>query len=405
MKKTEIGVIPDDWEVKSIMEFSEVKTGPFGSALHEKDYVIEGTPIVTVEHLGEFGLTYDNLPMVSENDLKRLSSYSLKAGDIVFSRVGSVDRNAIIRNQEDGWLFSGRLLRVRIKETSVNAKFLSFYFHFDSFKSRVRNLAVGQTMASLNTQILNSLKVIHPPLHEQRAIAKALSDTDSWIESLEKLIAKKQLIKKGAMQRLLTPKEGWEKKHLGEVAKVTGGGTPSTFVASYWNGTINWFTPTEVGMKKYLRDSQRKITKEGLINSSATILPAGTILLTTRAGIGDLGILTEPAATNQGFQSLIVNNDHFNEFIYYLLSTKKNLLLQNASGSTFLEISPSKVKAIELNVPCFREQKRVALILSDIDSEIAALQNKLDKVRQLKQGMMQQLLTGKIRLQVESVSL
>ena len=109
-KKTEIGVIPEDWEVVSLGKIASVKTGPFGSALHAEDYVQSGTPIITVELLGQTCISRQNLPLVSDEDKKRLSAYTLQTGDIVFSRVGSVDRNAYITEAEDGWLFSGRLL-------------------------------------------------------------------------------------------------------------------------------------------------------------------------------------------------------------------------------------------------------------------------------------------------------
>jgi len=112
-KNTEVGVIPEEWEVMELCQIADVKTGPFGSALHAGDYVITGTPIITVEHLKERFITHENLPLVSEVDKGRLKSYLLKTNDIVFSRVGSVDRNAIVTEKEDNWLFSGRLLRLR----------------------------------------------------------------------------------------------------------------------------------------------------------------------------------------------------------------------------------------------------------------------------------------------------
>ena len=107
-KQTEIGMIPSDWEVVKLGNVSEIRTGPFGSSLHEKDYVTDGTPIITVEHLGEFGIVHKNMPMVSDKDKKRLISYSMQPNDIVFSRVGSVDRNSMVTESEQGWLFSGR---------------------------------------------------------------------------------------------------------------------------------------------------------------------------------------------------------------------------------------------------------------------------------------------------------
>jgi type I restriction enzyme S subunit len=192
------------WETKLLGDVADVKTGPFGSALHEGDYKTTGTPIITVEHLGEFGVEHVNLPLVSDSDWQRLRAYTLELGDIVFSRVGSVDRNALIRPEEVGWLFSGRLLRVRLKCKKVSSTFLSYQFHGESFINSVRNVAVGQTMACLNTQILKGILIRLPSLDEQTAIATVLSDMDTEIESLELKLAKAREIKQGMMQELLT---------------------------------------------------------------------------------------------------------------------------------------------------------------------------------------------------------
>ena len=195
-----------EWSKKLIGEIAEVKTGPFGSSLHESDYVRVGTPIITVEHLGEFGVEHVNLPLVSETDRQRLIAYSLSEGDIVFSRVGSVDRNALIRRTETGWLFSGRLLRVRPNKANVHAPFLSHQFHGEAFKASVRSVAVGQTMASLNTQILNDLFVMLPSMAEQIAIAAVLSDIDTELAALDARLAKARTLKQAMMQELLTGK-------------------------------------------------------------------------------------------------------------------------------------------------------------------------------------------------------
>ncbi len=205
-KNSEIGEIPSDWHVAEVGNIANVKTGPFGSSLHEHDYVEDGTPIVTVEHLGKRGITYSNLPKVSEKDWKRLSAYSLQEGDIVFSRVGSIDRNAFVSKAEQGWLFSGRLLRVRRLSSKTDTKYLSYYFHSEPFKNRVRTVAVGQTMASLNTQILKSVLVALPPHAEQTAIATILSDMDAEIAGLEVKLGKARRVKEGMMQDLLTGK-------------------------------------------------------------------------------------------------------------------------------------------------------------------------------------------------------
>jgi len=185
----------------------------------------------------------------------------------------------------------------------------------------------------------------------------------------------------------------WEVTKLGKIASIIGGGTPSSFVNSYWNGDVNWFTPTEIGKEKYSYQSVRKISKLGFDNCSAKMLPVGTILLTTRAGIGDVSILMKEGCTNQGFQSFIVKNDIDNEYLYYLITTLKNVFLQNASGSTFLEISPNKIRAIPIPLPPSKaEQTLIATALSDADALISSLEKFISKKRNIKQGAMQKLL-------------
>lgn len=160
-----------------------IQTGPFGSQLHQEDYVPIGTPIVTVEHLGENHIIHEDVPRVSDADRSRLSRYLLREGDIVFSRVGSVDRRAIVRRAEDGWMFSGRCLRVRPNTRKIDPGYLSYFFGLPSFKEHIRAIAVGATMPSLNTSILSDVVVPHPPnIAEQQAIAHILGTLDDKIE-------------------------------------------------------------------------------------------------------------------------------------------------------------------------------------------------------------------------------
>ncbi|MDV5862538.1 restriction endonuclease subunit S [Pseudomonas mendocina] len=152
-----------------------IQTGPFGSQLHQKDYVPRGTPIITVEHLGENRIVHSNLPQVSDDDKARLSKYVLKTGDIVFSRVGSVDRRALVMPAEDGWLFSGRCLRVRPDVRLLDARWLSYFFGLPAFKNYIRGIAVGATMPSINTKILSDIPIYFPGLAMQREAALILA--------------------------------------------------------------------------------------------------------------------------------------------------------------------------------------------------------------------------------------
>jgi len=171
LKETNIGVI------------AEVQTGPFGSQLHNEDYVLRGTPIVTVEHLGQKQFSSQNLPCVSNTDRKRLMKYTLKNGDIVFSRVGSVDRCSYVTNAEDGWLFSGRCLRVRVSAPDVISEYLYYYFCQDKVKDFIKNIAVGATMPSINTRLLAEVPFSYPSREKQIEIVGILSGLDAKIES------------------------------------------------------------------------------------------------------------------------------------------------------------------------------------------------------------------------------
>jgi type I restriction enzyme S subunit len=160
-----------------------IQTGPFGSQLHQKDYVPLGTPIITVENLGENRILHDGVARVSDADRDRLSRYLLQTGDIVFSRVGSVDRRALVRRAEDGWMFSGRCLRVRPDPERIDSGYLSYFFGLPAFREHIRAIAVGATMPSLNTSLLSDVVIPHPrDIDEQRAIAHILGTLDDKIE-------------------------------------------------------------------------------------------------------------------------------------------------------------------------------------------------------------------------------
>ncbi len=190
----------------------------------------------------------------------------------------------------------------------------------------------------------------------------------------------------------------WQRVRLGDIAEIIGGGTPSTQVTSFWNGSINWFTPTEIGITKYVYKSQRTITLLGLKKSSAKLLPIGTILLTSRASIGDCAILKVVATTNQGFQSLIPLEKINNEFLYYLMLTLKNKLLKLASGSTFLEVSPNKIKNLLIPLPPLNEQIAIANILSDVDHYLYTLDALILKKESVKKALSFELLSQRKRL-------
>lgn len=166
---------------KPLSEIADIQTGPFGSQLHKKDYVQVGTPIVTVEHLGKKAFTKRNLPCVSNDDKERLSKYILQEGDIVFSRVGSVDRCSYVSHDYDGWLFSGRCLRVR-PLMEIDPQYLYYFFTLESTKQFVRGIATGATMPSINTKFMGEIPIVYPKIDVQRKIASIFNLIDDKIE-------------------------------------------------------------------------------------------------------------------------------------------------------------------------------------------------------------------------------
>lgn len=193
----------------------------------------------------------------------------------------------------------------------------------------------------------------------------------------------------------------WEFKTLGEVGEVIGGGTPDTNDPKLWSGSIIWFTPVEIN-EKYSSRSIRKISMEGLKQSSAKILPAGAVLLTTRATIGKVTITTNECTTNQGFQSFVVNGSNFsNEFLYYWLTKNVNEFIRRANGSTYLEVSGKTIKKIVYSVPTLIEQQKIADFLSSIDTRIEQLEKRKALLEQFKKGLMQKLFSRTIRFRDE----
>lgn len=395
-KETALGVIPQEWEVKGLGDIAECFSGgtpkvgnneyyggkiPFirSGEIHQKD---------TTLSLSELGIKKSSAKMVQKGDLL-MALYGANSGDSAISQINGAINQAILC----------------IRPRNVLVSFLCPFFELNKDMYITKYLQGGQ--GNLSGDIVLGYKIPVPPLAEQRKIAEILSTWDKAIEKQTQLIEKLELCKNGFMQQLLTGKKRllgfsgeWKKVKLGDVAYIVGGGTPDTEVYNYWNGPIPWFTPTEIGEEKYVALSKKTITIDGVNNSSAKILPVGTILFTSRASIGLKAILLREATTNQGFQSLIVNKDYDTEYIYYLLDIIKNELIRKASGSTFLEISSSSMKNVSFEIPSLPEQTAIANVLSLCDTEIFLAKQKLNKFQQQKKGLMQVLLTGKRRVKI-----
>lgn len=291
----------------------------------------------------------------------------------------------------------------QLNEELADADFFIQLSNSPSYRKLMNEIMVGSTQVHITNTVFHNLKFPVPSLEEQRRIAKILSTWDSAIEKLTKLIELKEKRKKGLMEKLLSGEvrfgefnAGWSRKQIKELGKVVSGGTPSTTEPKYWDGDINWCTPTDITALKgeiYIGNTVKRITGEGLKNSSATVLPLMSLIVCTRATIGICAINKFEMSTNQGFKSVITNHDTDVLFLYYLISHNRPVLMERSNGSTFLEISKSDFESIELDIPDFSEQKRISKLLFSCDQEITSLKTERDLLVDQKSGMMEQLLT------------
>lgn len=258
---------------------------------------------------------------------------------------------------------------------------------------------------SLSKNTIYGIEVLTPDLEEQETIGAYFRELDALIVAevakLEKLRALKQtmLVKMFPQGDALVPEirftgfeDNWGVHELASVASIVGGGTPSTTNPEYWDGEINWYSPTEIGSETYAKSSARKITELGLAKSSASLLPAHkTILFTSRASIGKVAILTEQACTNQGFQSIVTGENIDTYFLYSMCNEIAEQALRIASGSTFLEVSGKALGKIAVKLPSLKEQEAIGAYFRELDVLIEAEVAKLEKLRQLKSAFLNRM--------------
>jgi len=401
-KKTKVGVIPEEWEVVRFGEIFERVT---------RKNTIGNTNVLTIS--AQHGLINQEDFFNKSIASKDLSGYILlKKGEFAYNKSYSkgYPMGAFKRlNLYDEGVLSNLYIYFKIKDD--NSNFYEHYFEAGLMNKEIYKIAQegARNHGLLNMSVkefFNEIKIIRPPLKEQQIIAQILTTWDKAISKQKELIKAKEKLKKGLMQRLLSAEvrfrefsDEWEEVKLWDVGRIIGGGTPKTTNVEYWGNEILWFTPTEI-KNKYIFDSKRKISKLGLKKSSARLLPKNTLLLTTRATIGDIGISQKECTTNQGFQSIIVNDKNYYEYLYYWLLKNKKELLKRANGSTFIEISKKDIEKIPFKKPPLQEQQKIAEVLSMADKEIELLKKELEELKKQKKGLMQRLLTADVRVKV-----
>lgn len=387
-KNTEIGVIPEDWEVQELCELGNFKNGINKSA---EDFGY-GTPLVNLmDVFGKVSIgKLDKFDLVNANKYER-ELYNLKNGDVLFIRSSvkpsGVGLTTVIGEDLENFVFSGFLIRYRTN--NVDNDFKKYCFDSEYFRNSLIANSTVSANTNINQEALKKLILTFPKSKiEQQKIAEALSDTDALIQSLKKLIAKKKDIKQGAMQELLTPKEDWEEWKLGEIAHIKMGQSP---LSAYYNDKGEGYPLIQGNAdlkerKTIIRNFTTSLTKKG---------ESGDIILTVRAPVGAVAKATFDCCLGRGVCSIRYENDYLYHYFIFIESLWEKL----STGSTFDSINSDQLSKIKVPFPKSKaEQTFIAQILSDMDAEIESLEKQLQKTELLKQGMMQELLTGRIRL-------
>lgn len=404
-KDTEIGKIPEEWEIgyfgDVLCTFSAGATPYRGIP----DYYNGKINWISSGELN-YNVIYDTIEHISEEALRNTNLCLHAPGTFLMAITGLEATGTRGKCAFVGAPSATNQSCLAINGTNkMDIKYLYWYYRmygdYLAFK-----YSQGTKQQSFTVTIVKNLPITYPKqVIEQHHIASALTSIDNLIASLGKLIEKKKNIKQGAMQQLLTGKtrlkgftEPWVYRKISEIATTSSGGTPSRSIPNYYYGGIKWFTTTEL-KDNYLYDSVEHITREALNNSSAKMFSANTILMAMYgATIGKLGVLKEPSTTNQACCA-IKCNDIVEIFLFYILLYNRKSIIEKGCGAGQPNISQAIVNELSFLVPpCEKEQQAIATILTKMDDEITALEAKRAKYEAIKQGMMQQLLTGKIRL-------
>ncbi len=423
-----------------------IQTGPFGSQLHQKDYVPRGTPIITVEHLGENRIVHSNLPQVSDDDKARLSKYVLKTGDIVFSRVGSVDRRALVLPAEDGWLFSGRCLRVRPDVRLLDAQWLSYFFGLPAFKNYIRGIAVGATMPSINTKILSDIPIYFPDLAMQREAALILEQLDdritllretnatleaiaqalfkSWFVDFDPVRAKAEGRQPEGMDATtaalfpdsfeeselgLVPK-GWGMSTLGAICDANGGviqtgpfgsqlhasdyvaeGVPVVMPKDISTRRVDASTAARVGLEDVQRLARHQLRDGDIVFSRRGDVEKHALIGDTEVGwlCGTGCLLVRPGSRRRvaGYLSRSLDQPH-----------TKQWLTQHAVGATMPNLNTGILAAVPVLVPSDEVLGAFDEATSVLDRRISAGNTAAQTLTQLRDTLLPRLISGQLRL-------
>lgn len=395
------------WETATIGDFLDFKNG-----LNKgKEFFGYGTPIVNYTDV------YKNRGL-KKADIRgkvcltpdEIHRFDVRKNDVFFTRTSEtpdeVGMSSVLLEDVENGVFSGFVLRGRPKNDMFVPEYCKYCFSTEAVRNAIITGCTYTTRALTNGKQLSAIELPVPPKPEQEAIAEALSDIDTLIVNLEKLIVKKKAIKQGAMQELLTGKRRlpgfdgeWKVCALEELCDMFSGGTPNSRIGSYYGGDIPWVSISDISVSgKYLINTEKTLTRDGLENSSARLYPAKTLLFAMYASIGKCCIANHSVSSSQAILGIYNFRNVTCQFLYYYLSFNQKTFVEMGQTGTQSNLSKKIVQKIPVFLPELNEQIAIVNILSDMDDDLNTLEENLKKYQMIKQGMMSELLTGNIRL-------
>lgn len=430
--KTTVGALCDEGVLHT-------QTGPFGSQLHSYEYVPSGIPVVPTEGIGRRRLLSEGIPQVAEETAVRLARHRLIAGDILFARRGvqATGLSAIVSARQEGWLCGTGAILLRIKGKAVDPEFLSFLLSAEESVRWLKQHAVGAVMPNLNEGVIRQIPLTLPPLVEQKAIAAVLGALDDKIDLNRRMNATLEAMARALFQSWFVdfdpvrakmdgretfgldpgtaaalpdsfqeseaghiPK-GWSIEPVGKVVECVGGGTPSTSEPRYWEGgRHHWTTPKDLSSLQapILIDTDRKLTDAGISRISSGLLPAGTLLLSSRAPVGYLAIAAIPVAINQGFIALKCNHRATNFFMLNWCYTNMAEIQSRATGTTFAEISKQNFRPIGVLLPPVEVMAAFTAKVAPLYAQITANLHISRNLASLRDSLLPKLVSGEMKI-------
>jgi len=398
---------PSDWEPKTFNQISYMKGRIGWQGLKKSEFTNNPDEPFLITGMNFKGgkIDWETVYHVSYERYEEDEDIQLQNFDVLLTKDGTIGKLLYLEKipPPGKATLNSHLLLLRPINNQYIPKFIYYVLNSRHFSKFIDYQKSGSTFYGLTQSAMGKYKAVLPPIPEQRAIAEVLSDVDALIEAQEALIEKKRLIKQGVMQELLTGKRRlpgfsgeWAKKSVSEMGIVITGGTPPTKNLEYWGGDVPWITPTDITRSRDIFCSERLITEKGL--NYLHELPPDSVLVTCIASIGKNAILRTTGACNQQINAVIPNENNNPEFLYYVFEHNKDYLLSNSGITATRILSKNLFSSLIFNIPYYEEQKAISNILCDLEDEIFGLIEIKNKIRLIKQGMMQELLTGRTRL-------